>query len=357
MGTTRTGAISIGIAGIGRAGWGMHCHELKGREEKFAITAACDIDPSRLAKMKERYQCETYASFDDMLENDAIELVDIATLSPDHTPMALKALAAGKYVFLEKPVALTFNDALKLKAASLKYRKKLFCRHNRRFETAFVHIREIIASGILGEVDEVKLRRQGYSRRDDWQTLIASGGGQLNNWGPHIIDHALRFLESPVATIWGDLKKVAAVGDAEDHLKIVLTGKNGRIVDLEISGGAAISEPEYLIFGTKGALTCTGNVMKLKYLDPAIKLPRRKAVPSSPPMDGSFGNPDTLPWKEETITAAPKTPSDTDHIWDYLHASIRLGKAFPITISEAVEVVRVADVVKRGTKFAKKKRM
>ncbi|MEK6794560.1 MAG: Gfo/Idh/MocA family oxidoreductase [Spirochaetota bacterium] len=351
----RTGAISIGIAGIGRAGWGMHCNELKGREGKFTIRAACDIDEARLAKMKERYSCVTYTSFDEMINDKNIELIDIATLSPDHTPMALKALAAGKYVFLEKPIALTYKDALRLKAASMKYRKKLYCRHNRRFEAPFVHIREIIASGLLGDVYEIKLRRHGYSRRDDWQTHIASGGGQLNNWGPHIIDHALRFLESPVATIWGDLKKVAAVGDAEDHLKIVLTGKNGRIVDLEISGGAAIIEPEYIIFGSKGALTCTGNEIRMKYLDPAVTLPPRKAVKASPPMEGSFGNPDVLTWKEETIQASPAQPSNTDHIWDHLHASIREGKKFPITMDEAVEVVRVADIVKRGTAFTAKK--
>lgn len=350
----RTGAISIGIAGIGRAGWGMHCNELKGREGKFTIRAACDIDASRLTKMKERYNCTTYTSFDDMIKDKDIELIDIATLSPDHTPMALKALAAGKYVFLEKPIALTYKDAQKLKAASVKYKKKLYCRHNRRFETPFVHIREIIASGILGGVYEIKLRRHGYQRRDDWQTLIASGGGQLNNWGPHIIDHALRFLESPVANVWGDLKKVAAVGDAEDHLKIVLTGKNGRIVDLEISGGAAIAEPEYIIFGSKGTLLCTGNEIKMKYLDPAVTLAPRKAVKQSPPMEGSFGNPDVLTWKEETIQASPKIPSNTDHIWDHLYAAIREGKKFPITMDEAAEVVRIADIVKKGTAFAKK---
>jgi predicted dehydrogenase len=346
--------IRIGIVGIGRAGWGMHCPELKGRADKFAIVAACDIDPARRARMKETYGCATYANVADLVADKNVELVDIATLSPDHTPMALKALAAGKYVFLEKPIALTHKDALKLKAAAAKHPGKLFLRHNRRFETAFVHIREIIASGILGNVYEIKLRRHGYQRRDDWQTLIGCGGGQLNNWGPHIIDHALQFLGSPVADVWSDLKKVAAVGDAEDHLKIVLRGTNGRVVDLEISGGTAIPESEYIVFGAKGALTCTGNTITMKYLDPAHKLSPRRAKRQSPPMEGSFGNPDQLVWKEETLAAAPKVPCDTHNIWDHLHAAIRCGKKYPITVDEAVEVVRVADLAKRGTPFAAK---
>jgi len=351
----KSGPIATGIAGIGRAGWGMHCRELKSRENKFTIVAACDIDETRTARMKEVYNCKEYADFNALIKDEAVELIDIATLSPDHTPMALKALAAGKYVFVEKPVALTYKDALKLKAASRKYPGRLFFRHNRRFEAPFVHIHEIIASGILGKVFEVKLRRNGYSRRDDWQTLISSGGGQLNNWGPHIIDHALRFLDSPVKSIMGDLKKIAAVGDAEDHVKIVLTGMNGCIVDLEISGGAAIREPEYIIFGTKGALTCTGKEIKIKYLDPEVKLVPRKPVKQSPPMEGSFGSKDNLVWKEETLAASPKAPSGTSLIWDHLYAAIREGKKFPVTIDEGVEVVRIADVVKRGTVFAKKR--
>ncbi len=151
------------------------------------------------------------------------------------------------------------------------------------------------------------------------------------------------------------MKKVAAVGDAEDHLKIVLRGKNGRVVDLEISGGAAIAEPEYIVFGSKGALTCTGDEIKLRYLDPKVKLAPRKPIVASPPLDGGFGSPDKLVWKEETIKVAPKAKCDTHNIWDHLYAAIRQGKAFPITIDEGVEVVRVCSLVKKGTPFLKAK--
>jgi predicted dehydrogenase len=149
-----------------------------------------------------------------------VELISIATRSPDHTAQALKALATGKYVFLEKPIALTYADARKLKKASEKYPGKLFLRHNRRYEAPFNHIREIIASGVLGDIYEVKLHRHGYQRRNDWQTIMACGGGQLNNWGPHIIDHALRFLDSPVANIWSDLKKINNELDALEWHRI-----------------------------------------------------------------------------------------------------------------------------------------
>ena len=277
-------------------------------------------------------------------------MVSIATRSCDHFAHAKMALEAGKIVFQEKPMCMTYDEAVELKAIVERTAGTLYVRHNRRFEPGFQHIREIIASGILGDVYEIKLRRVNYNRRDDWQTIIDFGGGQLLNWGPHIIDHALRFLESPVKDMWSNLKLIAAVGDAEDHLKIVLTGENGRVVDLEISGGAAISEPEYLVWGTKGALSSKGNSITMKYLDPEKELTPRTPNPGTPGEFG-FGGNDELPWIEKTIDIAPATGCNTDTIWVALYEVIRNGVTFPIAIDEAIGVMQVVSATKAGTPF------
>ena len=249
-------------------------------------------------------------------------------------------------MFDEKPMTVNVAQAKKLQALAARSKGKLFVRHNRRCEPGFTHIREIIASGILGQVYQVNLARVGYARRDDWQTIVACGGGQMLNWGPHIVDHALQFLGSPVKKMWSELKCIACVGDAEDHLKIVLSGENGRVVDMEISGGSALGKPEYLILGTKGALTSTGNSITLRYLDPKAKLPHRKANPGNP--NDSFGTPENLPWVEKTIAIDASKAFD---IWDELYKAIRLGKKFPITLDEAVAVMEVISAARKGTKF------
>ena len=346
-------AIRTGIVGLGRAGWGMHCRELAGREAKFEITAVCDIAEERLGLASERYPgIRPYANLSAMLANPDIELIDIATRSTDHVSHALLALAAGRTVFLEKPIATSHAEAKRLAAAAAEADGALFFRHNRRLEPAFQHIREIIASGLLGDVYQIKLRRQSFQRRADWQTLKSCGGGQLCNWGPHLIDHGLRFLESPLSELWSDLKLVAAVGDAEDHLKIVMKGENGRVVDIEISGGAAISEPVYLVFGSKGALTSDDKSITMRYLDPDVDLPACVADPGTPPTDGGFGNREGLVWLEEVIPVAPSSACTTASIWDHLYSAIREGKPFPITTAEALEVMQVIDRVKHGTVFA-----
>jgi scyllo-inositol 2-dehydrogenase (NADP+) len=341
--------IRVGIVGLGRAGWGMHVPELGGKEEKFLITAGCDTDAAQRKRFADKCACPVYRRIEDLIADPNVDLVDIASRTTEHVQHAVLALKAGKDVFLEKPIAVSYPEALKLKAAARRSRGTLYIRHNRRFEPGFQHIREIMDSGILGNVYEIKLRRNGYSRRDDWQTLLRCGGGQLLNWGPHIIDHALRFLDAPVAVMWSDLKRISAVGDAEDHLRIILRGQNGRVVDLQISGGAAVSEPEYIVLGTRGGLRSSGNEIVLRYLDPANKLPTRRAKSGMPGQ--GFGTPDTLKWVEQTIPVAPGSGATMTSIWDHLHASIREGKPFPITLDEALGVMKVVSAARKGTAF------
>ncbi len=341
--------IAVGILGYGRAGCGMQAAELKGREGKFRIAAVCDIIPARLEKAATAHGCKTFARYEDMLADPTIELISVASRSCDHFKHAMMALKANKLVLQEKPLCMTFAEAKKLRAEAAKHHDALFMRHNRRFEPTFQHIREIIASGILGEVFEIKLRRNSFSRRDDWQTINKFGGGQLLNWGPHIIDHALRFLKTPPVSVWSDLKKVAAVGDSEDHLKIVMKNAAGLVVDMEISGGSAIGEPEYLISGTKGALKASGNRITLRHWDPKAKPGKRVASPETP--EGGFGSKDNLVWIEREIEAAPKMKCSMTCIWDHLYESIRKGAHFPVTLEEAVAVMEIVSKAKKGTPF------
>ena len=343
-------AIGIGLVGVGRAGWGMHRAELKGRESKFRIVAACDPVKARRDMIAEDLDCAVFRDMETMLKSPGVEVVDIASPSPLHVPQALTALKAGKVVFLEKPIALSLTEALALKRAVKKDPNRLFVRHNRRFEPTFQHIREIMETGVLGDVYEIKLRRQSYQRRNDWQTLQDKGGGQLLNWGPHIVDHALCFLDGRVDAVWSDLRKIAAVGDAEDHVHIILKGMDGaRVVDLEISGGAALSEPTYLVLGSRGALRSDEKMITMRYLDPKHKLPPRRAKRGLPAVAGGFGGGDSLKWIEKEIKVQPKTRCTCDSIWDHLYAAVRKGVPYPISLDEALQVMDILSRARRGT--------
>jgi len=342
--------IHVGIWGLGRAGYGMHVPELLAVPDQFKIVAGCDRDPSRLDTLKSKVpDAAGYLEGDAFLADANVELVATAVRSPEHVDYAIRALRAGKFVFAEKPLALTLRGALKLQREAARHPGRLFVRHNRRLEPAFNHVLEIIQSGLLGEVFEIKLCRHGYQFRADWQTIIDCGGGQLNNWGPHLVDQALQFLASPVDSLWSDLKRVAACGDAEDHLKLVFRGKNRRVVDVEISGGIALPSPVYAVYGSRGSLICEDEQdIRLKYLDPAFDAPAPgTANPGTPPLEGGFGGTRPPKWVRQTIMVEPANGANTTNIYSAVFASIRNGAPYPISLDEAVEVVRWTEKVKK----------
>jgi len=343
----RGASTRIFISLCGEQGEIKNAQKLFSEYEIWLDSAVCAGDE----QYKKEFNCRTYTNIEDLINDPEVEVVDIATRSCDHYKHAKMALLAGKSVLVEKPFCETYEEAKELvRLGSQPAGPKVYVRHNRRFEEGFIKVNEIIDSGILGQVYEIRLARNGYQRRNDWQTIKEFGGGQLLNWGPHIVDHSLRFCGGKYESMFADIKRVAAVGDAEDHIKIIFKGVNGRVVDMEISGGVACSVPEYIIYGSKGSLVSEGNTLKLKYRDPSVELKEIKAD-SSTPGSGSYGNDEVLTWKEETVELSPY--DKTDVIWDYFYEAYKNNKPYPITSEQAMSVVKVLEDAKIGTEFAK----
>ncbi len=347
-------SIKLGIVGLGRAGWGMHLEEIKNKSDKFKVVAVCDIIQERNQKAKERLDCKTYDTIDELINDDEVEIVDIATRTIDHYEHALKAIRAGKSVILEKPICMTYDQAEHLYSLTNgDGQPRLFARQNRRFEAVFNVVKDTITSGKLGNVFEVTVSQLGYQRRDDWQTLSEFGGGQLLNWGPHIIDHSLMLLDSSVKMQFNDAKVCAAGGDCEDHFSIHFVGENNRKVNMCISGSASLSGGRnYLAIGTKGCIECINNHIHIKYINPEQVLP---AVESSAATPGSsFGasgtfeaavNPD---WVEEEYNIATE---DLTIIWDYVYDSYRNGTEYPIKDHEVLNIMGVITKFKGESKL------
>ena len=340
-----TAPIRIGIIGLGRAGFGMQTRELLKRKDKYRIVAGCDTNAARRRRFAAAVPgVKLYASAEKLIADPDVDLVSVATRTPTHAGLTIAALRAGKTVMDEKPIATTYADARRMAAEGKKHPGRLFFRHNRRWEATFNDVRDVIASGILGDIAEIRLCRHHYARRDDWQTILAEGGGQLLNWGPHIVDHALQFIGGRPTFLHAELRRIAAVGDAEDHVHLLLKRGDGPLVEIEISGGAALKAPVYFVVGTRGTLVSDDEkTLRLRYLDPKRKLPRRRATTAL--MD-TFGRREELPWIEEERPV--RTDLDPDCIWDDLHAHLTKGSPFRITTAEALEVMRVLDLAAKA---------
>lgn len=342
--------IKVAIWGLGRAGWGMHTHEIDRCPGCYEIAGCYDILPERMAQMQKKYPaCRAYSSPEEMLADPEIELVAVAVRSRDHVKFDIQVLEAGKYLIAEKPIAVSYAEAMKLKEVSDRHPGKMFCRQNRRFEACFQQVQEIIREGILGDIYEIKLCRHNYQRRADWQALKSCAGGQLNNWGPHLIDHALQFIHAPLESVWSDLRLVAAMGDAEDHFKAVLRGSNKIVVDIEVSGGVAIPSPVYAVYGTRGTLISQDEKeIQLKYADTEKTEPAEPASDATPPNEGVFGANKPIVWIEETRSVAPESGLAVDDFYKVVYRTLAEGAPYPVKPEEAFEVVRVTEMIRNG---------
>lgn len=342
--------LGFGIWGYGRMG-AQHGAFYAKVQDKLRFVAVCDTSQARLDAAKAK-GCAAYRDAAAFLANSEMELVVISTLSLDHTRHALQALEAGKYVLLDKPIAVTDDELATLRRADEQYPGKLSVLHNLRFEPGFEAVQAVIEQGLLGEVNLVKLRRhhRDHYCRSDWQTLLEYGGGLLNNWGNHEIDHAVQLLGSHPVDIWSQLWHVSAGGDGDDHVKILLKGADGRVADLEISYNVALPEPYCTVCGQRGTLVLNAAMdeIQLRYIDPDYELPQvsieRDTAAYSNRLDKQ------LPWLEKTL------PVESEgNLWDYidrklichLYDQIRHGIPSPIHNHDALETVRIMQEVKK----------
>lgn len=351
--TTRP-PIRVGIAGLGRAGLEMHCPELAQYPELFKIMAVCDPVKERRDLAVERYpECRTYRRYEDLLADPDVELVDVATRSDEHSAHVMQALKTNKWVNVERPFCRDYDEAMVLRAAAIKAGNRLLVRHNYRYEASFLQVKEVMESGVLGEIYDIKIRRGIYERRDDWQTVKRCAGGMALAFGPAFLDQALELLRTPPVKVWSDLKRVASVGDAEDYVRIILRNLAGVTVDLEISGGRIGPMPQFIVTGTKGDFTLYPDAAEgtLRHLDPKQKLARRRSSVRTPPL-GSYGTPETYRWIESRVPVKPKAESGMTLIWEHVYAAIRENRPYPVSLDTAIETMRILSLVKKDSPFA-----
>ena len=345
--------IRFAVVGLGRMGRGQINEILKTAPERYELAAVCDVTPDRLEALPAAWGTgyRKYASLDEVLEDDSVDLVSLATRHLDHVPMALKVLNAGKACMVEKPVAPNVAEMEKLRRAALEHPGKLFIHHNRRFEPAFVKARELVGRGVLGTVHYIRLcRAVGYCRRNDWMTTPEEFGGLLTNWGPHLIDQALRLLDSPVTEVWADMRRAISIGAGDDMSRIMLRGANGRLAEIELSGVCTTQGRELEIIGTRGTLyyESGAKTLHVRMVDPSIVFRDLEAHSDNPPL--IYGNPEeTLSFVDADYELPAASTADA---WKHCAAALLDQVPYPIAFDEAMEVVRVTEEVIRKSGFA-----
>jgi predicted dehydrogenase len=322
--------VKVGVLGLGRSGWNIHVEGVT-QYPNYKLVAVADPEAARREEAKEKFGCEMFETPESLIANSDAELIVVATPSHTHAPLTIAALEAGKNVVVEKPMATSLADADAMIAAAQKSGKLLTIYQVRRFDPQVLALHKILESGKLGPIYLVRLSGYNFARRRDWQTLKKFGGGQLNNWGAHLVDQALVLSGGQWRDLFVDMKHTVTAGDADDHVKLVFKGNDDVTYDIEITNACAIPLPTLVVLGKYGSLVYANGEMKLKYYDPAA-LPQDLTADEGPAANRSYAINETIPWQEETVEIVSGDPRAL--FYEKLYATLREGAPLAVKPEE-----------------------
>lgn len=217
-------------------------------EPQAEIVALCDLDQDRAQALADLYGgIPVYTDYSEMLAAVEADVISVATPHALHAPMAIEACQAGFNVLVEKPMALTVQDCMRMNEAAYKNEVKLWVVKQNRHNVPIRLAKEALDQGRLGRLFMVKCdilwnRYQGYYDDSTWRGDIATEGGALFTQASHFID----------LLIWwcGDVEKVSGFMNTRNHQ--IEIEDNG-VVNMEFSSGAI------------GSMTWTTNVYNKNY--------------------------------------------------------------------------------------------
>ena len=230
----------IGIGGIGQLHL-KHALMLKNAE----VVAVADTNKTALEGAKKLGVKNTYTDYGEMLKNPYVDAVLIAVPTHLHLKCARDAAEAKKHVFLEKPIAVTVEDAKEVIASSQRNSVKLMMGYPMRFNKHFLELKEDMANGLLGDVENAHAtyicagpfvhRADGHSPApvpDWWFNTQLTGGGVLMDLGCHIIN-LMRMLFGEVAEVKGQFGHRYRM-DFEDSATVLLRFNSGTLAGINV---------------------------------------------------------------------------------------------------------------------------
>ncbi len=218
---------------IGVIGLGIGCnHHIEGyREHPDAdIVAVADLDVDKLHYIADERGIERrYESGEQMLLEEDLDVVSVATPNKFHHPLTIQALESGAHVLCEKPMAMNTTEAREMIETARDANRRLMINFSYRFAEGAQALKSQVDQGHLGKIyfaRTVWLRREGVPGFGGWFGQEAlSGGGPLIDLGVHRIDLALWLMGHP--------KPVWVMGSTYDHIASRLAGEQNKEFDVE----------------------------------------------------------------------------------------------------------------------------
>ena len=229
------------------------------RHARLTPVAVCDVDPLRTATAKSELgeHVQTYNSVETFLAESDADMVTVITPHNTHAPLSLQVLRSGRHVVTEKPYTTTIEDATTVIETARSLKKMATVFHNRRWDGDFIAIKELVESGVIGDIFHIECAFGGYGepRPDWWRAYKDISGGAMFDWGAHFVDWVLQLMPHPIESVSGDFKKLKWKQITnEDYTSAYVRFTGGRSAFLETGSVNAINKARWRILGTDGGI-------------------------------------------------------------------------------------------------------
>jgi predicted dehydrogenase len=241
----------VKVACLGMGWWSDVLADAIQRSGKLTIAACFSRSKDKREKFAAKYGCKAAASYDEILQDKGIEAVINTTPNATHLETTRLAAAAGKHVFLDKPIANTVADARALTAACREAKVVLALGYQRRRESQFRFIKERIHEfgKLVNAEANISRDRLGQIDLSSWRyTAEGMPGGVMLQIGIHYTD-VLEYLLGPVKAVSGRFVRLVLPGDNPDVASLVLEHENGALSTLNASYASA---SEYYLMNIYG---------------------------------------------------------------------------------------------------------
>lgn len=335
--------IQTAIIGYGLSGQIFHGALLETLPE-FNLHTVVTSDPVKASLVNEGHpHARVVSDPDTMLADEDINLVVVSTPNIHHHPLAKKALLSGKHVIVEKPFTVTSEEAEDLIFTAAATGLMLTVYHNRRYDSDFLTLRQVINSGELGDL---RLFESAYDRfrpeinTGAWREKQLPGSGILYDLGAHLIDQALSLFGMPIS-LYADVRSLRG-GNVDDHFEIIM---NYPDMKATLTSRPLVKEPlpRFAVHGTKGSFVKYG----LDVQEAALKAGKRA-------QDGTWGAEPESQWGALNTTAqrriVPSLPGNYHAFYEAVHKHLDKGTSLPITARDGANVIRIIELALASNK-------
>jgi len=239
------------MAIVGYGGMGSYHTKLVEPVEGLTVTGAFDIKPDRMAAALEK-GFTGYGSLDELLGDNEVDVVLIATPNDVHKDIAIQALRAGKHVICEKPVTITSSELLEIIAVQQETGQIFSVHQNRRWDEDFLLVKHVMEKRQIGDTFHIESRVQGANGiPGDWRQLKEPGGGMLLDWGVHLLDQLLLLTDSKVESVWTELSMILGT-EVDDGFTSFIKFEDGLTALIEVGTTNYIKLPRWYVKGNEG---------------------------------------------------------------------------------------------------------